>query len=163
MSKCQNHPKNRTASNIKKQERKINLNDIKFDENKFKKLFAARKKKRRYYDYYYSDNDNKSVDDERSESIDESSNENEQVVKKKKNIKKKTVTKTKPPPIKQKKKQEKKNHRSYAQLTVFIYFIHQIVFAFVVLIIVKKVRKKMQRQIPVTSHPPVLNPLKDMA
>ena len=45
MSKCQNHPKNRTASNIKKQDRKINLNDIKFDENKFKKLFAARKKR----------------------------------------------------------------------------------------------------------------------
>ena len=98
MSKCQNHPKNRTASNIKKQDRKINLNDIKFDENKFKKLFAARN----------FDNDNKSVDDERSESIDESSNENDQVVKKKKNIKKKTVTKTKPPPIKQKKKQEKR-------------------------------------------------------
>ena len=43
--KCQNNLKNRTASNTKKQDRKINFYEIKFDKNKFKKLFAMQKKR----------------------------------------------------------------------------------------------------------------------
>ena len=90
-----------------KKGRKINLNDIEFEKNKFKKLFAARKKKRPYYDYYSYDNDNKSADDESEVSDVEESNEDEEIIVKKKNIKKKNKTKTKPPPTKQKKKHQK--------------------------------------------------------
>ena len=91
-----------------KQDRIIRLNDIEFDENKLKNLFAARKKKRRYYDYYSDNHDNDSADDECEDSGVEESNEDEEVIiKKKTNIKKKNATKTKLPPIKLKRKQQK--------------------------------------------------------
>ena len=91
---------------MKKQDRKINLNDIEFDENKLKKLFTARKKR-----------------DAIMIIIILTMITNQLVMNvvgvlmrvamkmkkfsKRKNIKKKTVTKTKAPPIKQKKKQQK--------------------------------------------------------
>ena len=59
--------------------------------------------------------------------------------KRKKNIKKKNITKIKPPLLKkQQKTKTKRHHRLYKQLIVFKYFIDQIIFVFVVLIIVKQ-------------------------
>lgn len=46
---------------------------------------------------------------------------------------------------------------------MFKHFIHQIVFVFVVLIFVKKIRKKLQCQMIVMPQPLALNPLKDIA
>ena len=77
---CQNHIKNQIKTNTKKQDRKMNLEDIKLDTNELKNIFNARKKKRCYFDYY-SDNDDDSAHDKCSESVDEISDV--EVVKKK--------------------------------------------------------------------------------
>ena len=111
-----------------------------FDENKFRTLFAAQKKKRFHYDYYSNNNDNESADEETEDSgIEESDKDEEIIVKKKKNIKNKNITKIKLPPLKkQQKTKTKRHHRLHKQLIVFKYFIDQIIFVFVVLIIVKQ-------------------------
>ena len=42
---CQNHIKNQIKTNTKKQDRKMNLEDIKLDANELKNIFNARKKR----------------------------------------------------------------------------------------------------------------------
>ena len=86
--KCQKELKNTNMSSVKP-DRKIKLNDIEFDENKSKKLFAAPKKKRRYYDYYSDHNDNESADNVCEDSeVEESDEDEEIIIKKKKTLKK---------------------------------------------------------------------------
>ena len=98
-------------SDAKKHDRKIKLKDIEFNENKFRKLFAAQEKKRRYYDHYSDNNDNESADGEYEGGIEVNDKDEKIIVKKKnkkrkekKKHKRKNITKTKLPPLKKQKK-----------------------------------------------------------
>ena len=83
--KYRNHHRGSRTTNKTPQDRKINLSNIEFNEEKlinYLSVIQNRKpKKKRYYDDVYSDDDIKS-EDKFSENEDESSNE--EIVKKKK-------------------------------------------------------------------------------
>ena len=121
MIKSQNHVKSQDESYTQKRDRKINLNDIEFDENKLKEYLLCERKRDVTMIIILTTIMCRLMTNLTRVLTRVAMNMRESR-KRKKSIKKKTVTKTKPPPIKQKKKQQKRNYRLSRQLIGFKYF-----------------------------------------
>ena len=121
MIKSQNHVKSQDESYTQKRDRKINLNDIEFDENKLKEYLLCERKRDVTMIIILTTIMCRLMTNLTRVLTRVAMNMKESR-KRKKSIKKKTVTKTKPPPIKQKKKQQKRNYRLSRQLIGFKYF-----------------------------------------
>ena len=121
MIKSQNHVKSQDESYTQKRDRKINLNDIEFDENKLKEYLLCERKRDVTMIIILTTIMCRLMTNLTRVLTRVAMNMRESR-KRKKSIKKKTVTKTKPTPIKQKKKQQKRNYRLSRQLIGFKYF-----------------------------------------